>query len=502
MANHASPGSPLAPTFRGYISTTMDALILFEACLTGQLTHIARRPQDRERAQLIRSGNIFIYEEHSSGIKRWTDGVPWSPSRILNNFLLYRELDKPFQPGEKKRAMKRNRNEGVAKSTAKSKANSPGAFRTGSLVSPTTMSSGMLSGTNAADADRPYIGSLVDSYQFKENGLVKKTISVQHQGVTHHLVSYYNLDDIKSGVLKRVKASPEMQNIAPRQSLLSSANFRAPVDDDNELEVIDPSSYSGFMYAPPTMDLLNNMQRPQMVPSGQHYRYPNSYSTPSHYGPNSAYMGLPPTMSQPPSTTYSHPQQYYPVDPSYGTSPQPSYAVVPPSRGHPVVVGTNNTNHTGYPGNTTPILGNGGNLTPHPMPSPYMNGDMFHGSAPDPVAEGAPAGSVGNYGAAGGITPNNSSHHELESSAQRGAVRLDGHLSNGFDPGMSRLNEHDFGGTLQESPGQHFGATGTSTTSPNYGLGMNHAGMPSPETEWEALPPNHFHKRSPGEGSW
>ncbi|KAK5631893.1 hypothetical protein RRF57_007607 [Xylaria bambusicola] len=116
MAGQTS-GSPLEPTFQGYVGSTMDALLLFEACLSGNLTHVSRRPHDRERPTLIRSGNVFIYEEHSSGIKRWTDGVAWSPSRILGNFLIYRELDKPFQPGEKKRAMKRNKPESGALKT-------------------------------------------------------------------------------------------------------------------------------------------------------------------------------------------------------------------------------------------------------------------------------------------------------------------------------------------------------------------------------------------------
>jgi hypothetical protein len=42
-------------------------------CLSGALNHVAQRPHDRERASLIKSGNVFIYEEHSSSIKRWTD---------------------------------------------------------------------------------------------------------------------------------------------------------------------------------------------------------------------------------------------------------------------------------------------------------------------------------------------------------------------------------------------------------------------------------------------
>ena len=100
---------PLVPTFHGFVHNSMDGLILFEACLSGKLHHVPRRPHDRERSSLIKSGSIFIYEENASGIKRWTDGVAWSPSRILGNFLIYRELEKPFPPGEKKRAMKRKR---------------------------------------------------------------------------------------------------------------------------------------------------------------------------------------------------------------------------------------------------------------------------------------------------------------------------------------------------------------------------------------------------------
>ena len=108
--------SQLSPTFFGHIASTQDALLLFEACLSGSLNGAARRPHNRERVSVIKSGNVFIYEEHSSGIKRWTDGVPWSPSRILGNFLVYRELERPVPPGEKKRAMKRSkRSPGISK---------------------------------------------------------------------------------------------------------------------------------------------------------------------------------------------------------------------------------------------------------------------------------------------------------------------------------------------------------------------------------------------------
>ncbi|KAM3510875.1 hypothetical protein MY11210_005478 [Beauveria gryllotalpidicola] len=145
----ANQSAPLTPTFQGHIASTLDAL------------------------DLIKSGNIFIYEEHSSGIKRWTDGVSWSPSRILGNFLIYRELEKPLAPDEKKRALKKNKksSQGIAKSQQASRPQS----------------------STSEDQERSLIGSLVDSYPFKNNGLVKKTISICFQGVAYHMVSYYNL---------------------------------------------------------------------------------------------------------------------------------------------------------------------------------------------------------------------------------------------------------------------------------------------------------------------
>ncbi|KAI8666650.1 hypothetical protein NCS57_00890800 [Fusarium keratoplasticum] len=197
--------STLLPTYVGYIHSTLDALIIFEACLSGARNHVPRRPQDRERQELIRSGNVFIYEEHASGIKRWTDGVSWSPSRILDNFLVYRELERPFGPGEKKRALKK----------------------------PKKMSNGITKTEprcETRDEDRALIGSLVDSYDFKQSGLVKKTISITFQGVPHHLVSYYTCEDVKSGRLTCPSNHPDLRNLIPRSELLMSQNFRAPID--------------------------------------------------------------------------------------------------------------------------------------------------------------------------------------------------------------------------------------------------------------------------------
>ncbi|RDL35169.1 Uncharacterized protein BP5553_07100 [Venustampulla echinocandica] len=239
--------SPLSPTFFGHIASTHDALLLFEACLNGTLNHVPRRPHDRERPSLIKSGNVFIYEEHSSGIKRWTDGVPWSPSRILGNFLVYRELERPFPPGEKKRAMKRDRRSPVLSKSQElhggcTNTDTDSGYATGYASRPldtTTSTSTMdLSSSSALDRDteRALIGSLVDSYGFKEDGLVKKTVSVVVGGVSHHLVSYYTVADVMSNRFTTPAKDPRFQHITPRHDLVAKQNFRTPI---NEVDPMD-----------------------------------------------------------------------------------------------------------------------------------------------------------------------------------------------------------------------------------------------------------------------
>ena len=186
----------------------MDALILFEACLQGRINHLSRRPYDRERLGLIQSGNVFIYEEYSSGIKRWTDGRHWSPSRVLGNFLVYRELRTAFLPGMTRKVMRPRR--------------APYSERRGSSDGQT-------------DAEYALIGPLVDSYPFKPCGLVKKIIRVVLNGVPHHLVAYYTLEDVESGRLTRPSWDSTFCNIIPRPELVFQEGFRVPVDQEKDL---------------------------------------------------------------------------------------------------------------------------------------------------------------------------------------------------------------------------------------------------------------------------
>jgi hypothetical protein len=91
MSGNSPP--PIGPPFTGYIGTTHDALIVFEAARLGKIPRVTRRLLDKERS-MVQSGAVFVFDEHESGIKRWTDTLVWSPSRILGNFLVSHTLSR------------------------------------------------------------------------------------------------------------------------------------------------------------------------------------------------------------------------------------------------------------------------------------------------------------------------------------------------------------------------------------------------------------------------
>ncbi|KNZ46246.1 hypothetical protein VP01_743g2 [Puccinia sorghi] len=82
----------MTETWFGLVQTPRDAYLLLEACRVGMLHRITRRLTDLERSQVIRPGAVFVWEEKEAGIKRWTDHVRWSPSRVSGAFLIYSEL--------------------------------------------------------------------------------------------------------------------------------------------------------------------------------------------------------------------------------------------------------------------------------------------------------------------------------------------------------------------------------------------------------------------------
>ncbi|KAK9384765.1 Gti1/Pac2 family-domain-containing protein [Lipomyces mesembrius] len=343
-ATGSGPPQGLSTTYTGYVSTTHDALILFQACMQGLLHYVSRRPHDRERSELIRSGNIFIFNEGTSGIKRWTDGIAWSPSRILGNFLVYRQLEKPFAPGEKKRAAKRNRR--------KKRTSSADPYQTGANGS-TDGGSGYLDQEQRADAsvvesphrpakvpiapataaaavsntppqhpgaiiydpeaERALVGSLVDSYGFKDGGLIKKTMSVLINGSPHHLVSYYKPEDVMQGNFSTPSTNPLLRDLTISPELTQRQNFRIPPDGSNGLErTVVPGGvniYADAYYRPPAESGVATDEHGQVINSGDPYYRQQQYVHPS-YRP---YPGAMPVYTQP----YAYMPQGAPQDQKY-----------------------------------------------------------------------------------------------------------------------------------------------------------------------------------------
>jgi hypothetical protein len=187
-------------TFRGYIESTQDTLLIFEACRRGILPRICRRLQEKER-KIVQSGSVFVFDERESGIKRWTDGLVWSPSRILGNFLIYRELDKRAPAGSKKETVPVERQRSNSMDT-ESQAEK--------------------------NKERALVGSLTNSYRFKKGGLIKKTMSIIVNGVAQHMISYYTKEDVLAGKLKTPSTTPNLVMLEISSDFLVKQNFRIP----------------------------------------------------------------------------------------------------------------------------------------------------------------------------------------------------------------------------------------------------------------------------------
>jgi hypothetical protein len=231
----------LEPTFHGYVATSNDALLLFEAARSnGILSKVTRRPDDRERDRLIKSGSIFVFEQ-STGIRRWPDCIAWAPSTILGNYLIYRQLERPLNPDYKKRARHRLSSVGhrnhlpldspsLVRSPSQREAGGPNRAHSKEVQSESSKTSDKDSIHDkprrwSEEQEIELAGSLAKN-GFKEGGLIKKTMSVEYEGAVHHLVSYFTIDDVMLNRLPRPSQDPRVANLVIGDDLLNRTNFR------------------------------------------------------------------------------------------------------------------------------------------------------------------------------------------------------------------------------------------------------------------------------------
>lgn len=74
--------------FFGLVGDTLDAFRLVLAAEKGLVPRIIQRSTQIDRSHMIGSGSVIIFSAQESGMKRWRDGLLWSPSRIEGNFLV------------------------------------------------------------------------------------------------------------------------------------------------------------------------------------------------------------------------------------------------------------------------------------------------------------------------------------------------------------------------------------------------------------------------------
>ena len=77
------------PTYIGYLGVKEKALRLLEGSFRGLLYHSSQGPQGVSSS--IRSDYIFIWEQETSGIESWVDGMSWTPIGREGDFWISRE---------------------------------------------------------------------------------------------------------------------------------------------------------------------------------------------------------------------------------------------------------------------------------------------------------------------------------------------------------------------------------------------------------------------------
>ncbi|KAJ2523477.1 Global transcription regulator sge1 [Coemansia sp. RSA 2049] len=225
------------------VESTRDALIIFEACRQGILPRITRRLNDAEKQQ-IGDGTVIVFDEKEAGMKRWTDGKLWTPSRILGNFLTYRELEKKLPPNQQgvaeiARWTDQTGGEAETMTSGKGELNIPISYEGGARGDPAVPDSAY--GTNKG------------VYFIKINGLIKRTISlsvpdnedeflarnewrplkVHHQ----HLVVYFRAET--AAQLPRPEDMEELESLRLPLKILQIQKFRRPM----RIEMFDDGTY-------------------------------------------------------------------------------------------------------------------------------------------------------------------------------------------------------------------------------------------------------------------
>ncbi|KAJ3262841.1 hypothetical protein HDU77_011702 [Chytriomyces hyalinus] len=188
----------------------MDALLVIEGCLRSNLRLFTGSAADMARIP-IQSGTVIVIPENSAFVKRWRDGIHWSPSRAFGPFLLYRQVE-PTDTNE-----------------------SPPA---GPKYAPKRVQS------NVAALEPTFSArTLKPNTRLVENGLTKRTITLKgSDGQKHRVVSYYCPDDVveMSRLEAELKAGGASSRL--RQSFPPDEVFQRPMGDSRICAIYEDKS--------------------------------------------------------------------------------------------------------------------------------------------------------------------------------------------------------------------------------------------------------------------
>ncbi|KAJ2750554.1 Gluconate transport-inducing protein [Coemansia aciculifera] len=363
----------MTETYHGFIDTAHDALIIFEACNRGLLPRVQRRFSDRER-RTIRSGAVYVWDEEETGMRRWTDGRTWSPSRVHGCFLIYYELE-----GRRHQFVNRNG----------SATNSRGAHASphSGQIEPTPFSS-------SHESCPPNIMQ-------KEQGLIKKALSLcTNDKRKLHLVCYYSREDVESGCLTSPKNDPRFANLQIYEDMYPEIGSSGRSDRYSGARARPPAAVRPWNPASPDSPALRDSQ-PAYVRSSmanerraranraEVYRYPS-------YGP---YAGPVRHVNAPGSQGQPQSQQQQPVH-SFGATGIAHTPSPPQNQHQPSPEAMQARQHLYTPGTSAMSYGHSAPTAATIMPSQHSQGAPttgFQTPAPTPYSHHSHSYSAGAW---------------------------------------------------------------------------------------------------------
>jgi hypothetical protein len=133
--------------------------------------------------------------------------------------------------------------------------------------------------------ERNLVGSLTDTYKFRKGGLIKKTLSIQINGRTQHMISYYTKEDVLKCRLATPSSIPAISNLQISPDLLLKQSFRVPPSVEfSDITLTRPSlspSSTSSSTTSSSLPISNNARKMSSTGNLSHLYHP--YHVPQHH---------------------------------------------------------------------------------------------------------------------------------------------------------------------------------------------------------------------------